>query len=254
MPFNLTFDNLGEAAELEFGILPESHAVGGHRSVTRALPAILDLLADVPATFFVEGWNCRVYPEAIRSIVARGHEIALHGWRHELWNGLDEERERALLERGLQAFAELGIRPVGFRPPGGALTSRSGEEMRRLGFTYHSAGEQPYGRFDGLASLPFAWRHVDAYYVDPLLGPLRRTRGQGDAPLPLSSWRDAVHEAVDACIGTGGYASVIFHPYLLLEEERLAILADLLRRLGSEKSLRVVRCREVAESLAASAC
>ena len=195
MPFNLTFDNLGEAAELEFGLLPESHVVGGHPSVTRALPRILELLADLPATFFIEGWNCEAYPDAIRTIAAQGHEIALHGWRHERWSGLDDGRQRALLERALQAFARLGMKPVGVRPPGGALTPRSADELRRLGFTYCSATEGRYGRSDGLASLPFAWQHVDAYYLDPFLAPLRRTRGQGEAPLPLSSWRDAVHDA-----------------------------------------------------------
>ena len=251
MPFNLTFDNLGEAAELEFGLLPESHAVGGHPSVTRALPRILELLADLPATFFIEGWNCEAYPDAIRTIAAHGHEIALHGWRHERWSRLDEGRERAHLERSLQAFARLGMKPVGFRPPGGALTPRSTDEMRRLGFTYCSAADRPYGQSEGLASLPFAWQHVDAYHLDPFLGPLRRTRGEGEAPLPLSSWRDALRDAVAVCTETGGYANVIFHPYLLVEEERLAVLADLLRRLRSEKRLGVVRCREVAASLAA---
>jgi len=58
----LTFDNLGEAADLERDLTPPA-PVGEHPSVTVALPALLDRLRDLelPATFFVEGINATVY-------------------------------------------------------------------------------------------------------------------------------------------------------------------------------------------------
>jgi len=84
---SLTFDNLGEATALERGEWPAGEPLGRHSSVTRALPRVLDLLEETGhrATFFVEGHNTELYPEALAEISERGHELAYHGWRHEHW-------------------------------------------------------------------------------------------------------------------------------------------------------------------------
>src|SRR3954469_23587127 len=51
---SITFDNLGEAAELERGAWPDDQPVGEHFSVRESLPQLLSMLAaeDLPATFF----------------------------------------------------------------------------------------------------------------------------------------------------------------------------------------------------------
>ena len=68
----LTFDNLGEVADLERGRWPADAPLGRHASVTRTLPRILSLLEDagVRATFFVEGLNAELYPDALTEIAA----------------------------------------------------------------------------------------------------------------------------------------------------------------------------------------
>ena len=45
---------------------------------------ILDLFdaADVKATFFALGWVAKRHGGLMREIVARGHELASHGWDH----------------------------------------------------------------------------------------------------------------------------------------------------------------------------
>ena len=123
---SLTFDNLGEVADLERGRWPADAPLGRHASVTRTLPRVLELLAsaDVRATFFVEGLNAELYPDALRSIADAGHEVAFHGWQHERWAELSPDEERESFERGVTALDALGLRPVGFRPPGGELTRR----------------------------------------------------------------------------------------------------------------------------------
>ena len=85
----LTFDNLGEASELERGTWPADARPASHPSVTDVLPRLLDELAahELTATFFVEALNCELYPNALREIAAKGHEIGMHGWRHEDWGG-----------------------------------------------------------------------------------------------------------------------------------------------------------------------
>ena len=54
---SLTFDNLGEAAEIELGLRRPDEPRGGHWSVVSALPVVLEELAGagLAATFFVEG-------------------------------------------------------------------------------------------------------------------------------------------------------------------------------------------------------
>ena len=91
---SLSFDNLGEAAELELGAIEPGAPPGNHFTATETLPALLDRLDErgIAATFFVEGINAEIYPELLREIAARGHELALHAWRHEQWGELSSRR------------------------------------------------------------------------------------------------------------------------------------------------------------------
>ncbi|WP_460854210.1 polysaccharide deacetylase family protein [Pseudomaricurvus hydrocarbonicus] len=83
---SITFDNFGEAAELELNLWPADQPIGQHGTRTM-LPIILRDLqqADLKGTFFIEGWNGDIYPESVDAIRAAGHEVACHGWRHEIW-------------------------------------------------------------------------------------------------------------------------------------------------------------------------
>jgi peptidoglycan/xylan/chitin deacetylase (PgdA/CDA1 family) len=231
---SLTFDNLGEVSELERGQWPAGKPLGRHFSVTRSLPRILELLdaAGLRATFFVEGLNAELYPDTLRALDAAGHEVAYHGWRHEPWAGLDPAAERESLERGVRALGELGLRPAGFRPPGGALTPATPALLRELGFTYVSPEQNVAEPLDGLAVLPFRWELTDALYYLPHFGDLReRYLGTRDEQPPLR---------LRAAIAAAGDAIVLFHPFLLDDEERFAVLRDVLR------GARAVPMRELA--------
>jgi peptidoglycan/xylan/chitin deacetylase (PgdA/CDA1 family) len=217
-PVALTFDNLGEVTALERGEWPDDAPLGHHWSVTTALPRILAALdeAGVQATFFVEGLNAELYPDTLRELAAAGHEVGLHGWRHEPWSELDPERERALLERGVQAFDALGLRPLSFRPPGGGLTAATIPLLRELGFRYVSPAGEAIEEHDGMTVMPFRWEHVDAWYYLPTF------------PGPDSS--DALRSALTAALDDGD-ATFIFHPFLTGTDERFAVLRDVLVRL-----------------------
>jgi peptidoglycan/xylan/chitin deacetylase (PgdA/CDA1 family) len=238
---SLTFDNLGEVAELHRGQWPAEAPLGRHASVTRTLPRVLELLASagMRATFFVEGLNAALYPEALTAIAAAGHEVAFHGWQHERWADLDASSERASLERGVSALDALGLRPVGFRPPGGELTPASMSLLREYGFEYCSPEGTEVETRDGLAVLPFRWELVDAYYYLPHFAPLRGT----EPPLPPERLR----ATIDAALVRDGFVALIFHPFLLDDEERFAVLRDVVARLGD-----AAPCREVAREVTAS--
>jgi peptidoglycan/xylan/chitin deacetylase (PgdA/CDA1 family) len=221
----ITFDNLGEVADLERGRWPADEPLGRHASVTRTLPRILALLVETGAraTFFVEGLNAELYPDALREIADAGHEVAYHGWMHERWAGLDPEAERRSLERGVQAMDALGLRPVGFRPPGGSLTPATPALLRDLGFTYVSPEADAAEPLDGLEVRPFRWPLVDALYYLPHFADLReRYLGTRD-PQPPARLREAVAAAGDDEV-------LVFHPFLLDDEERFAVLREAARR------------------------
>ncbi len=116
----LTFDNFGEASALERGTHDPRIPLGVDPSVTEALPWLLAELERnrLTATFFVEAINCELYPRALQTIVARGHELGVHGWRHEAWAQLAPGSERELLHRSTRAFRAAGLPVSSFRPPG----------------------------------------------------------------------------------------------------------------------------------------
>ena len=69
---------------------------------------ILDLLDkyEIKATFFVPGWTAESYPEPVKEIDKRGHEVAHHGYNHLWANKLNIEEERSEIEKGIDVKDE----------------------------------------------------------------------------------------------------------------------------------------------------
>jgi peptidoglycan/xylan/chitin deacetylase (PgdA/CDA1 family) len=218
---SVTFDNLGEAAQLELGMWPDDVPQGRHFTVVEVLPRLLDLLAarGVKSTFFIEGLNAEMYPDALRTIVGAGHELAVHAWRHEEWAALDTESEPALLERATDAMRALGIEPRGFRPPGGGLTERTLALLGEHGYSYVSPAGARSGLLEGLAVLPFRWPLVDAYAYLPSFAGLRERYGDGADPLSTEWMRAKMiaalqsHVAPQSDVEQAGHLALLFHPF-----------------------------------------
>ncbi len=212
----LSFDNLGEASELQRGTWDRQVQVGHHPSVTVALPRLLDELdaLGLVATFFVEALNCNLYPKALGEIAARGHELGVHGWRHEPWARLSATRELDLLLRAGRAFSSLGLKAQAFRPPGGEPTAVTEALLRELGYCWWSPLGDSLERRDGLAVIPFDWELVDAYHLVDHFGELRVRRGDSRAPLG----EHVVAERLLSDLAHGvGAQTVILHPFLMLD-------------------------------------
>ncbi|MEA2227568.1 MAG: hypothetical protein QOF04_1198 [Solirubrobacteraceae bacterium] len=214
----LTFDNLGEAADLERGLWPADRPLGRHPSVTTALPRLLDELdaLGLRATFCVEAINCELYPGPVAGIAARGHELALHGWRHEAWAALPGDREDELLARGRRAFAQLGVDLRGFRPPGGELTAQSPQRLAAHGFRWCSPAGVERAVAGGLAWVPFDWALVDAYHRLASFAERRRARGDPPASLPACATAERL---IDRLGEAPGAATLILHPFLMVDDE-----------------------------------
>jgi len=106
------------------------------------VPRILDLLAreEVPATFFTPGHTIDSFPDVCRRIAAEGHEVGHHGYYHLDPCSLDERALRDELDRGFDAADRvLGLRPTGYRAPGGQLPLEAIGLLAEAGFAYDSS-------------------------------------------------------------------------------------------------------------------
>jgi peptidoglycan/xylan/chitin deacetylase (PgdA/CDA1 family) len=209
------FDNLGEAAEIEMGLRPADAPMGGHPSVTSALPVVLRELdeAGLAATFFVEGVNAEAYPDALRGIAGAGHEIAFHAWRHEEWSRLGTEAETANLTRGLDALRGLGLEVRGFRPPGGLLGPDTLHLLAGCGLDYCSPAGSRAG-VDRVVVLPFDWLAVDVFHVIPPFAALRKTLTGSEDAGGVEAVESHLLAAVESGLARGGHVSLGCHTWI----------------------------------------
>jgi len=252
---SLTFDNLGEAAELEMGALGDDAALGRHETALEVVPRLLGQLEErgIAATFFVEGLNAELYPELLREIDARGHEVAYHAWRHEQWGALDAAGQAENLARGVAAFERIGIEVAGLRPPGGLLGPGGPGVLREAGLRYCSPAGTGAGVEAGVALLPFQWRHLDASCVLPPLAAVREQMAGSPDPIEPAAFVDSLRAEIDRLADDGGYMAIVLHPFMLdwLGEENLDALLDRIA-VAAAGELEVARCADAAGRVLAS--
>ena len=142
------------------------------RNTERVL-AILDAHG-VRATFFMLGRVCEAFPGLLSRIASAGHEIASHGYGHELVYRLTPEAFREDVRRSGEIIAEqTGRWPAGYRAPGFSITARSrwaGPILSEVGFRYSSSVFPIAGRRYGIADEPRAphrWPDCDLVEFPP---------------------------------------------------------------------------------------
>ena len=113
--------------------------------VERNTHRLLDLFAEqgVQATFFVLGWVAERCPGLVRTLAERGHEVACHGYSHQLIYGQTPVLFRAETVRAKACLEDQAQRPVlGYRAASYSITKRSLwalDILAELGFTYDSS-------------------------------------------------------------------------------------------------------------------
>jgi polysaccharide deacetylase family protein (PEP-CTERM system associated) len=169
--------------------------------VERSTTRLLDLFAKhhVEATFFVLGWVADRFPDLVREIERRGHEVATHGYSHQLLTFMQPEEFRADLQRSLVALARATSQEVrGFRAPSFSLTKKTlwaVDILRESGIQYDSS------------VFPVAF-HPDYGIADAELRPHRLAEGLTELPMGVA---EVLGRRVP-CSG-GGYFRL--YPYAL---------------------------------------
>ncbi len=124
--------------------------------VERNMDRMLSLMAETGAraTCFVLGWIADRCPSLVRRIAAEGHEIASHGYGHELLGTLSPDRFRADVERSKAVLEDLAGRELaGYRAPAFSIASWAIPILQETGFRYDSSSfpvfaHDRYGRLD----------------------------------------------------------------------------------------------------------
>lgn len=110
--------------------------------VVESTRRILDLLDDheTRATFFVLGHVADRAPELVEEIDTRGHEVASHGYGHELLYEQSRAEVEADVGRSLDLLEPLVDQPIrGYRAPSFTITEWALEILADLGIEYDSS-------------------------------------------------------------------------------------------------------------------
>jgi polysaccharide deacetylase family protein (PEP-CTERM system associated) len=122
---------------------------------TQKLLQILDE-HNTKATFFVLGWIAERVPELIKDIASKGHEVASHGYGHELLYEIGEKKFREDIRKSKEILKDItGKKPIGYRAPNFSITDWAIKILREEGFVYDSSlfpsdFHDRYGKIEGL--------------------------------------------------------------------------------------------------------
>ncbi len=138
----------------------ESRVVKNTHTILRAMSETQRL-----GTFFVLGWVAEREPQLVKDILSEGHEVACHGYSHQLIYNQTPEVFYEETKRAKEILEDLIQKPVeGYRAASYSITKRSMWAMDilgDLGFTYDSSIFPVYHDRYGVPDAPkHPYRHT----------------------------------------------------------------------------------------------
>lgn len=110
--------------------------------VEKNVDLILEILSNnnSKATFFVLGWIANEYPDLIKKISNYGHEIASHGYAHDLIYNLDKSEFLEDVKKSKHLLEDItGKEVFGYRAPCFSITDWAIDTLIDLGFKYDAS-------------------------------------------------------------------------------------------------------------------
>lgn len=116
--------------------------------------------SDVRATCFFLGWVAERYPGMVREAAARGHEIASHGYAHDLVYEMPPAKFLSDVLHAKRLLEDIAGRPVhGYRAPGFSVTADTPwffEKVAEAGYEYSSSVFPASRQHGGMSTFPTA--------------------------------------------------------------------------------------------------
>ncbi len=146
----------------------EAEWEGFESRIHRNMDKIHGMLGKQKATFFCLGWVARKYPEVIKEIDRRGHEIATHSDLHQL----AYEQSRTIftqdLERSIKSIEDvIGKKVRAYRAPGFSLMKENKwvfEELLKNGIEIDASifpAKRSHGGFEQFGHAEPCWIDID---------------------------------------------------------------------------------------------
>jgi polysaccharide deacetylase family protein (PEP-CTERM system associated) len=139
----------------------------------RNFRALLDLLAEhkVQATCFTLGWVASRFPSLLRAAAESGHDIASHGYAHQIVGGLSRSQFREDIRRAKQAIEDAtGCPALGYRAPGFSITRTTPWAFDEIAEAGHIFDSSVFPASHGHGGIPGAPRKT--YLLHTSTGPL----------------------------------------------------------------------------------
>jgi polysaccharide deacetylase family protein (PEP-CTERM system associated) len=119
--------------------LSASEPLGSDTKSSQSCKSCLDS-SSLRATFFVQGWIAERLPHLVREIRARGHEVASHGYRHELCSQCPAGSLKEDLVKSRKLLEDIiGDRVYGYRAPNFSISDAVLRVIARAGYRYDSS-------------------------------------------------------------------------------------------------------------------
>ncbi|MBU2360714.1 MAG: polysaccharide deacetylase [Alphaproteobacteria bacterium] len=102
-------------------------------------PRLLDLFdkMGLKTTWFIPGHSAETFPEQMKDVATRGHEIGIHGYSHENPIAMTREQEIAVLDKAIDVITALaGKRPTGYVAPWWEFSNVTNELLLERGIKY----------------------------------------------------------------------------------------------------------------------
>lgn len=219
----------------------------GRYGVRVGIPGVLQVLKrhDLRASFYVVGRIKEKYENSVTQIIEAGHEVGVHGYKHDHPLTLTAAEERADLMRVKDVLTSLGADCLGYRSPGWEFSEATLGLLGELGFRYSSNfmdDIRPYiHEGSDIVELPVQFILDDAphwwFSVDDWL---KKISTNSEV---LEIWQEEVLGIRDM----GGCAIITLHPQCIGRPGRLRFLDTFLDFVQALPDVWIATGKEIAE-------
>lgn len=227
----LTFDFQGgeDVRPLANGTINHEQYTQAEYGPNTAIWRLLRILEEenVTATFLTCGGIAERYPDAVEAIVAKGHEVAGHGYHHEVARDLTREEEQDVIARTTAMILDrAGAAPVGWRSC--TQSPNSLELLMDHGYLWNSNSFSH--------DLPFLWRDGSKVLVELPRQPFGdgRAYGHNDSGNPVDAlviWKGLFDELYEEAGREPSYCPFQIHPYVSSRPGRARTLRAIIQHM-----------------------